>query len=142
MTAMAKTLDLDFAPPPELVALADKVKNFVIEQVIPYERDPRWTAHGPTDALRLELNDLARKAGVFAPHVPEEFGGRALSFIGHALVFEAAGYSMLGPMAIHCASPDEGNIHLLDVVARPDQRAHFLKRCCRPRRGSTATNGC
>src|SRR4029079_16513135 len=23
--------------------------------------------------------------------------------------------------------PDEGNIHLLDVVARPDQRAHFLK---------------
>jgi alkylation response protein AidB-like acyl-CoA dehydrogenase len=42
-------------------------------------------------------------------------------------VFEAAGYSILGPTAIHCASPDEGNIHLLDVVARPDQRAHFLK---------------
>ena len=44
-----------------------------------------------------------------------------------AFVFEAAGYSILGPTAIHCASPDEGNIHLLDVVARPDQRAHFLK---------------
>ena len=47
--------------------------------------------------------------------------------VGRALVFEAAGYSILGPTAIHCASPDEGNIHLLDVVARPDQREHFLK---------------
>ncbi len=122
------TAELNFAPPAELVELAAKVKDFVQEKVIPYERDPRWTAHGPTDELRLELNDLARKAGVFAPHVPAEFGGKGLSFIGHALVFEAAGYSMLGPMAIHCASPDEGNIHLLDVVARPDQRDHFLKR--------------
>ncbi|MBS0521984.1 MAG: acyl-CoA dehydrogenase family protein, partial [Proteobacteria bacterium] len=121
-------MDLNFQPPAELVALADKVKRFVTETVIPYETDPRWTAHGPTDEMRRELNDLARKAGVFAPHVPAEFGGRDLSTIGQALVFEAAGYSMLGPMAIHCASPDEGNIHLLDVVARPDQRQHFLKR--------------
>jgi len=121
-------VDINFAPPAALVELAARVKDFVVEKVIPYEKDPRWTSHGPTDALRLELNELARTAGVFAPHVPEEFGGKGLSFIGHALVFEAAGYSMLGPMAIHCASPDEGNIHLLDVVGRPDQRGHFLKR--------------
>ena len=120
-------MDLDFAPPAAVTDLAHRVKDFVKDKVVPYERDPRWTAHGPTDELRIELNDLARAAGVFAPHVPEEYGGRALSFIGCAYVFEAAGYSMLGPMAIHCASPDEGNIHLLDVVARPDQRDHFLK---------------
>ena len=120
-------MDLNFAPPAAVTDLAHRVKEFVKDKVVPYEKDPRWTAHGPTDALRIELNDLARAAGVFAPHVPEEYGGGALSFIGCAYVFEAAGYSMLGPMAIHCASPDEGNIHLLDVVARPDQRDHFLK---------------
>jgi len=120
-------MDINFAPPPELVELAEKTKAFVVDKVIPYEKDPRWTAHGPTDELRLELNALAKAAGVFAPHVPKEYGGRALSQIGRALVFEAAGYSILGPTAIHCASPDEGNIHLLDVVARPDQRDHFLK---------------
>jgi alkylation response protein AidB-like acyl-CoA dehydrogenase len=64
---------------------------------------------------------------VFAPHVPKEFGGLGLGQVARAFVFEAAGYSILGPTAIHCASPDEGNIHLLDVVARPDQREHFLK---------------
>ena len=120
-------MDINFAPPAELVELAAKTKAFVIDKVIPYENDPRWTSHGPTDELRLELNALARQAGVFAPHVSTEFGGRGLNQVGRALVFEAAGYSMLGPMAIHCASPDEGNIHLLDVVARPDQREHFLK---------------
>src|SRR6476659_11476064 len=120
-------MDINFAPPPELVELAEKTKAFVVDKVIPYEKDPRWTAHGPTDELRLELNALAKAAGVFAPHVPKEYGGRALTQIGRALVFEAAGYSILGPTAIHCASPDEGNIHLLDVVARPDQRDHFLK---------------
>ena len=120
-------MDINFAPPPELVELAEKTKAFVVDKVIPYEKDPRWTAHGPTDELRIELNALAKAAGVFAPHVPKEYGGRALSQIGRALVFEAAGYSILGPTAIHCASPDEGNIHLLDVVARPDQRDHFLK---------------
>ena len=120
-------MDVNFAPPADLAALADKVKAFVIDKVIPYEKDARWTAHGPTDELRIELNARAKAAGVFTPHVPKEFGGRAISQIGRALVFEAAGYSILGPTAIHCASPDEGNIHLLDVVARPDQRAHFLK---------------
>lgn len=120
-------MDINFAPPADLVALADKVKAFVTDKIIPYEKDKRWTPHGPTDELRIELNALAKAADVFAPHVPKEYGGRGLSQIGRALVFEAAGYSILGPTAIHCASPDEGNIHLLDVVARPDQRTHFLK---------------
>ena len=111
-------MDINFAPPKELVDFAEKTKAFVVDKVIPYEKDPRWTAHGPTDELRIELNALAKAAGVFAPHVPKEYGGRALNQVGRALVFEAAGYSILGPTAIHCASPDEGNIHLLDVVAR------------------------
>lgn len=119
--------NLNFTPSAEITDLAGKVNAFVRDKVVPYESDERWGAHGPTDALRIELNTLAREAGVFAPHVPVEYGGHGLSHVGQALVFEAAGYSMLGPIAIHCAAPDEGNIHLLDVVAREDQREQFLK---------------
>ena len=120
-------MDISFAPPAEVKDLADKVLDFVKTKVVPYETDARWTAHGPTEELRFELNALAREAGVLAPHVPTEYGGRALNQVARAYVFEAAGYSILGPTAIHCASPDEGNIHLLDVVARPDQREHFMR---------------
>jgi alkylation response protein AidB-like acyl-CoA dehydrogenase len=120
-------VELNFAPPAEVSELAHRVSDFVRTRVVPYEKDPRWTSHGPTDELRVELNGLAREAGVFAPHVPEEYGGRGIGQVARAFVFEAAGYSMLGPVAIHCAAPDEGNIHLLAHVARPDQREHFLK---------------
>jgi len=121
------SLDLNFSLPAHITDLAYRTKEFVRDQVVPYEQDERWTSHGPTDELRRELNDLARKAGVFAPHVPEEYGGQKLSHIGRAAVFTAAGYSMLGPVALHCAAPDEGNIHMLDLIARGDQRARYLE---------------
>ncbi|MES5488875.1 acyl-CoA dehydrogenase family protein [Bradyrhizobium sp. INPA03-11B] len=120
-------LDMNFSLPPQVSELAQRVKAFVRDKVVPFEKDKRWTAHGPTDDLRRELNALARQAGVFAPHAPEEYGGQHLSHIGRAAVFTAAGYSMLGPVALHCAAPDEGNIHLLDVVARADQRERYLQ---------------
>ncbi len=118
---------IGFAVPGDLKQLAERIGSFVRQDVIPLEGDPRWTAHGPTDELRRELNDLARRAGVFAPHVPVEYGGLHLSHIGRAIAFEAAGYSMLGPVALHCAAPDEGNIHLLDQVANAEQRERYLK---------------
>ena len=60
------------------------------------------------------FDGVAVPAGVFAPQVPKEYGGQALSQVGRAHVFEAAGYSILGPTAIHCASPDEGKVHLIE----------------------------
>ena len=89
-------MDLNFAPPAEVTDLARRVADFVKTRIVPYEKDPRWTPHGPTDELRIEMNDLARAAGVFAPHVPKEYGGLALGQVGRAFVFEAAGYSILG----------------------------------------------
>lgn len=118
---------ISFAVPEPLQALADRVDAFVREAVIPFEQDPRWGAHGPSDEMRIELNELARREGVLAPHAPAEFGGEGLSHLGQAVVFTAAGYSMLGPVALHCAAPDEGNVNLLDKVATPEQRERYLK---------------
>jgi acyl-CoA dehydrogenase len=42
-------------------------------------------------------------------------------------VFEAAGYSLLGPLALNCAAPDEGNIHLLGHYVTPEQRERYLR---------------
>ena len=44
-----------------------------------------------------------------------------------AVVFEAAGRSLLGPLAINGAAPDEGNMRLLSRVASPAQRARYLE---------------
>lgn len=117
---------MDFTLSPELSELKARTERFVREQVIPFEGDPRWTAHGPTDDLRRELNDLARAEGLLGVHAPSDYGGLDLDHFAKAVVFEAAGYSMLGPVALHCQAPDEGNIHLLSVVANDAQKAQYL----------------
>jgi acyl-CoA dehydrogenase len=58
--------------------------------------------------------------------VPEAWGGLGLDLRGQAVVFEEAGYSLFGPLAINGAAPDEGNMHLLEVVADEQQKARYL----------------
>ena len=118
---------MDFSLSAEQQALKDKIHAFVTTKVVPFENDPRWGHHGPSDELRTELNALAKAEGLLCPHGPEEFGGLALDHRAKAVAFEAAGYSMLGPIALHIAAPDEGNIHMLDLLANPVQKERFLK---------------
>lgn len=118
---------MDFTIPADLVTLRDRVSSFVRQKVIPFEKDPRRGAHGPSEELRSELVAAARKEGLLSPQVSTEFGGIGLSHVGRAIVFEAAGYSMLGPVALNCAAPDEGNMHLLGEVATPEQKEHLLR---------------
>lgn len=118
---------MDFSLPPDVADLAARVDAFVRAEVIPSESDPRWSDHGPDDDLRRALNAKARVAGLLAPHAPREYGGLALSHVAKAAVFEAAGYSILGPVALHIQAPDEGNLHLLSVVANAAQKERFLR---------------
>ncbi|MGK8554940.1 acyl-CoA dehydrogenase family protein [Nocardia gipuzkoensis] len=117
---------IDFAIPAELAAERDRVRRFVIDKIVPYERDPRLTAHGPTDDLRQELVELARAEQLLTVQAPESLGGRGLSHLEQAVIYEAAGWSTLGPIAMNCAAPDEGNMFLLSKVADPDQVRRYL----------------
>lgn len=117
---------IDFAIPTDLAAERDRVRRFVIDKIVPYERDPRLSAHGPTDELRQELVELARAEKLLTVQAPESLGGRGLTHIEQAVIYEAAGWSTLGPVAMNCAAPDEGNMFLLSKVADPDQIQRFL----------------
>jgi acyl-CoA dehydrogenase len=117
---------IDFEVPPALAALGREVRAFVSEEVVPYERDPRLTVHGPDDDLRAELVEHARKAGLLTIQAPRSYGGRGLTHIEQAVVYEAAGWSTLGPVAMNCAAPDEGNMFLLSKIANDQQAAEYL----------------
>lgn len=119
---------MDFQIEKPLAELRDKVAAFVREKIIPFEKDPRWDNHGIPEDMRRDLNQAAKEAGLLGINSPEDFGGKGFSHFEQAVVFEAAGYSILGPIALHFHAPDEGNIHLLDVVATPAQRQKYLSR--------------
>lgn len=118
---------MDFSLPPELQELQERTRRFIRDRIMPLEGDPRETHHGPTEDFRRELVALARQEGLVAPHVSPEFGGLGLSHVGKAVVFEEAGYSLLGPVAMHIFAPDEGNMHLLEAVATPEQKERWLR---------------
>ncbi|WP_018989747.1 acyl-CoA dehydrogenase family protein [Aromatoleum toluclasticum] len=118
---------MNFELPEELSALQQKVRRFIAEEIIPFERDPRRTAHGPSEALRAELIAKGRAAELLSAHVSKEFGGLGLEHRAKAVFFEEAGYSLLGPVALNIAAPDEGNMHLMEVVARPEHKERWLR---------------
>lgn len=118
---------MDFDLPPEIKELRDKTRQFIAEQIIPLENDERQSSHGPSEALRRELVARARAAGLLTPHASKEMGGLGLSHVAKAAVFEEAGYSWLGPTALNIHAPDEGNIHLMEEVATPEQKERWLR---------------
>jgi acyl-CoA dehydrogenase len=104
--------------------IAARVERFVRDVVIPYERDPRLGAHGPSEELVLELRVRARAAGVLTPHILPN--GDHLTQRETALVLKPSGLSPLGPVAVNTMAPDEGNMYLLGKIATPEQKARFL----------------
>lgn len=119
---------IDFGLTPQQEELKERTAAFIRDVVIPYESDPRTDAHGPSDELRDDLVNEARSAGLLSPHIGTEWGGLGLDHRTKAIVFEEAGYSPLGPVALNIAAPDEGNGHLLQEVANDEQKDHFLRR--------------
>ena len=118
---------MDFSLSPELIALRDRVRQFIAEEVIPLENDERQSHHGPSEALRRELVARGKAAGLLTPHASRELGGMGLTHVEKAVVFEEAGYSWLGPTALNIHAPDEGNIHLMEEVATPAQKERWLR---------------
>jgi acyl-CoA dehydrogenase len=117
---------MDFTLSPETLALQERTRRFIDDNIIPLERE------APNDLmswniLRSELHAMARAAGLFLPHMDAAWGGMGLDWRTCAVIFEEAGRSLLGPMAMNCSAPDEGNMHLLAQVATPAQQERFLK---------------
>src|SRR5690554_285763 len=110
-----------------LLELQQKTRDFIRNEIIPMEADPRFDSHGPHESLRRDLIEKARAAGLLTPHASREMGGLGLTHIEKAIVFEEAGYSWLGPTALNIHAPDEGNIHLMEEVATPAQIERWLK---------------
>jgi acyl-CoA dehydrogenase len=118
---------IQFEVSDDVAEIARRTAELVREIVLPEEQACGGSIHDGPEPLRLRLQDAARRAGVFAPHVPRRWGGLGLDLRGQAVVFEEAGYSLLGPLALNCAAPDEGNMHLLAQVASGDQQERYLR---------------
>jgi acyl-CoA dehydrogenase len=110
--------------PPEVAELCDRTRRFIREVVIPAEPAP---GERMPQATRERLQAAAKEAGVFAPQAAKEYGGLGLPIEHWSPVFQEAGYSPIGPSVLNCMAPDEGNIHMLELIATAEQKARYLE---------------
>jgi acyl-CoA dehydrogenase len=113
------------APGPRGLDLQARTARFIAEEVIPLE--PLAAAGPLADNVLRRVRAKAKAAGLWAPQLPAEYGGQGLELLDACPVFEAAGRSLLGPLALGCAAPDEGNAHLLLLAATEVQKEKYLR---------------
>ncbi|MDT4937291.1 MAG: acyl-CoA dehydrogenase, partial [Pseudonocardiales bacterium] len=118
-------MPFDFTLSPRVIEWRERIERFVDDVVIP--REQQVFTDGIDDAVRKDLQRAARDAGIWAPQAAVDTGGAGFRFDEAAVLLEEAGRSLLGPLALNCAAPDEGNIHLLTVVATDAQKDRYLR---------------
>lgn len=121
---------VDFTLPPALKELRKSVREFVDDRIIPVENNIiQEDREGRYDTL-LALQKQAREAGLWVPHLPEEFGGKGLGVLGMCVLFREMGRSFVGAKVFNCDAPDQGNMDLLLRSGSAEQKEQWLGPLC------------
>jgi len=107
--------------------VASRVEAFMDEVVIPREREALRTGEPVTEDELEEFWEMAKQRDLFAPQVPEEYGGQGLDFRDMLPSFEQVGRSLLGALSIRANAPQEGNMHTLEMVGTEAQKEEWLR---------------
>ncbi|MDP6388539.1 MAG: acyl-CoA dehydrogenase family protein [Alphaproteobacteria bacterium] len=120
---------MEFTLTPEIEDYRLRIREFVETHIIPIESDP--TAYDEHENITLDrlrqLRDIAKQQGLWALQMPKERGGQGLPVGGMAACYEEMNRSIFGPAAFNSSAPDDGNMIVLNKVAREDQKDKWLQ---------------
>jgi acyl-CoA dehydrogenase len=76
--------------------------------------------------LRGHIKDRVKEAGLWAPHLPEEYGGCGLTFLEHAYMNEVLAYATGAAALFGVVAPNSGNQKILLKYGTEEQRKKWL----------------
>ena len=76
--------------------------------------------------LRKEIRKEVKKQGLWAPHLPEEYGGMGNGFLTHAYMNEILAWSPLGNRLFGVIAPNSGNQTILVKYGTEEQKKKWL----------------
>ena len=123
---------LSVAPIPSLSDEINKVRldtaKIVSEHIIPNE-DKLGGAAEPAerDQLVQELREYVKDSDLWAPHLPKEYGGMGIGFLGHAYMNEILAWSPYSNYIFGVQAPTSGNQSVLIKYGTPEQKKEFLE---------------
>ncbi len=109
--------------------------EIVNKEILPNE-SMLWRAHSgepiqPADLeevkeVRTHIKKTVQQAGLWAPHLPEEYGGAGLDFLELAYMNEILAYGMAAAL-FGVVAPNSGNQSILVKYGTQDQKEKWLK---------------
>lgn len=77
-------------------------------------------------ALREEIKAVVWEAGLWAPHLPKEYGGMGLDFLAHAYMNEVLAYAIGAAALFGVVAPNSGNQTILVKYGTDEQKRRWL----------------
>ena len=107
--------------------LVTAVRGIVSEELVPLESEFLARPFRELLPVLAERRARIRARGLWAPHLPPEWGGLGLALPAFARLSEEMGRTPLGHYAFGCQAPDMGNMELLLRHGTPAQQERFLR---------------
>jgi len=119
---------------PRINEIRELTAQIVNREILPNERklwigrsadaseEERHTAR----ELRESIKAKVKQAGLWAPHLPPEYGGAGLSFLEHAYMNEVLAYSMGAAALFGVVAPNSGNQKILLKYGTEEQKRKWL----------------
>ena len=76
--------------------------------------------------LREHVKERVRAAGLWAPHLPTEYGGMGLDFMAHAYMNEVLAYAVGAASLFGVVAPNSGNQTILVKYGTEEQKRRWL----------------
>jgi acyl-CoA dehydrogenase len=76
--------------------------------------------------LRGEIKEKVKKAGLWAPHLPKDYGGMGLDFLAHAYMNEVLAYAIGAASLFGVVAPNSGNQSILAKYGTEEQKEQWL----------------
>ena len=110
----------------EVHELVLRYQEFLKVHVEPLEQEAIYGSFKAALPRLKALRELAKKEGLFAPHLSKEDGGLGLDLTEFASISEVLGKSPIGHYIFNCNAPDIGNMELMHRFASKELKEKYL----------------
>ncbi len=124
---------------PEINDIRRRTADFVNTEILPNEEvlwrsrreaelteDEREHSRRQSIELREETKAKVSQAGLWAPHLPKEYGGMGLDFLSLAYMYEILAYAVGAAALFGIAAPNSGNATILVKYGTEEQKRKWL----------------
>jgi acyl-CoA dehydrogenase len=124
---------------PEVNEIRCRTAEFINAEILPHEEilwrgtwvagnsdDERETRRRESLELREAIKAKVVEAGLWAPHLPKEYGGAGLDFLSLAYMYEILAYAVGASALFGIAAPNSGNASILLKYGTEEQKAKWL----------------